>query len=1326
MDEPMVAMEHPHGNRGETSARPPQASEREEKSSHANPLLPLLDLTDWAYFRLDTSGHLIDTSQRLADLLSTTSDALIGVPLASLCVPPYDILLSRYLLPADSSHAGRVKADRLRLFLSLRASPPAENRYTHQGELPPDKSAQLSARRADTGSSKIALEPDVKTIPVELVAIYSGPGIAAPATEETTILGLLRPIQEADRTSREEVEAQSHSIQHQQQNIRRQLHAILQIGQRVATSEDLDTLLSHVVRSLNQELHYPYADVFLLSDDNVTAILRASSSRTQTDDPDASRTTAVYVQHQFSEQDILGLAAASTEPILINDIDKQFDALSFLHRPGAKSALAVPLIVSAGVVGILVVQNDTPDAFTLDDVILLQILGDHIAIAIENTSLLDERDQHLAELAALRQIGMLLASPGELMDTLNAIIRQVNALFQVEAASLMLVEDGRLYFKVAAGTHIDEIKPYAMDMGQGIAGWAVQHNQTVRVNDVTTDSRHYAGIDDTIDFETRSLIAVPLRIAKRPDNAPQRKGEEKVIGVIEIINRIDGRPFTRRDEILIEFIASSAAVVIENVRLFNELQHRLAEVSALLETSRATTTLELQAVLDKTVEHVSTALDAEQAVIYLLDADNQRLIPHATSSRLQEEYLQRLIFTLGQGTVGRIAETRRPLHTDNARTDPHYLGIAAPSDKVRSTLGVPLTVQNELIGVLEVVNKKGQRHFTPADEALLSAFGGQVALAIHNARLYRETQRRVEDLAALGRASEAINRTLSLDEILRAAVQAAAALVSSQQGVALLLREEQTDHLSLALCQGFETVTPDALKSIRLGESDHEGVRLVHDFLAPESSTYASQTPTPLISVPLRGREEAIGLIILAAPLPPFETAGLLQTLGDMVAIAVEKARLHEETRRRLAEVSTLYTLANQITTVLDLNRILETTVTIISHALDCQGCCLHLHDSQTGELTLQASSGWGRGEREAADLELINQVSRRVLREGHPTNLTDAQSRGSANVPQSSDTLLRTSDKGESASSSIRSLLVVPLITKNTLIGTLSIDDQAPEAFGMNEGRLLTIAAAQVSVAIENARLLRNLHDRALQLEQALEELRELHRLKTEFLQNVSHELRTPLTFIKSYVQLILEGAMGEINPDLQGPLAIVDQRTDAVIRLVNDVISLEQMDMGKYEFQPVSLVEVATRAVQGAAMAAKKSNISIELQAGDDLPLLHADPGRLGQVFDNLLGNAIKFSPAGKTITVRVGRDGAFARADVEDQGIGIPADKLDQIFDRFYQVDGSTTRRYGGTGLGLAIVKSIVESHGGQIIVESALGAGSTFSFILPIPRSADNDK
>jgi signal transduction histidine kinase/uncharacterized protein YigA (DUF484 family) len=1159
---------------------------------------------------------------------------------------------------------------------------------------------------------------------VELLATLSRAEKAGRGSSETAIQGLLRPSSHAPDGSTQEEGEQNRSVR-QQQHAQSRLHAVLQLSQRVASSADLDTLLHHLVKALHQDLGYPYVDVVLVSDSRANAVLRVASGPPAALAPGPGAGSTAGFLLDIDERDIVGMVVNSGETILLNDSSGADVDLLFQDPADIASALAVPVTTSSGVAGVLIARSNQADVFTLDDVILLQIAADHVAIALENSLLLGERDQHLAELAALNQIGMLLASPSELVGTLDALIRQVSALFQVEAASLILVEDGKLHFKVAAGTHIDEIKPYTLAIGQGIAGWAVQHNQTLRVNNVGADPRHYEGIDDSINFDTRSLIAAPMRIASRPQQASPGRGEERVIGVIEIINRLDGKPFTRNDEVLIEFIASSAAVVVENVRLFQELQDRLAEMAALLDTSRAITTLELQEVLDTTVQRVSTALDAEHCIAYLLDDEGRHLRAQATNRQPLAEPLEALVFAVGQGTVGKIAQTRQALHVADAQNSPDFLKLTAFSSQVYCTLGVPLIVQNELIGVLEVLNKQSQPRFTSSDEQLLSAFGGQVALAIHNAGLYRQSQRRIENLAALGRASEAINRALGRDEILKAAVEAAAAIVPDRRGVALLLREEQTGGLQAAIHEGFDISMVSALERLRIEEVHNQGIREISDSLRAIPLLAQSPGSTPLFAVPLRGREEVTGLIVLGVSTPPNEAARLLQTLGDMVAIAIEKARLHEETSRRLAEVSTLYTLANQITTVLDLDRILETTVTIIHHALDCQGCCLHLYDPQTGRLTLKASSGWRRGEQETADLEIINQVSRQVLRERRPINLTNLNAPVSPRRPRpdlraAAWAPVESIGIGPGMNVSIRSLLVVPLITKNNLIGTLSIDDRTPDAFGPGEGRLLTIAAAQVSVAIENARLLRHLADRAMQLEQALDELRELHRLKTEFVQNVSHELRTPLTFIKNYVQLVLDDAMGNINADVRRALNIVNQKTNAVIRLVNDVISLEQMELGKFEFQPVNLREVAAQSVEGAAMTAKNAEVSIQLITADGLPLLHADPGRLGQVFDNLLSNAIKFSRADTTITVRLWQDGAYVRADIEDQGIGIPADKLDQIFDRFYQVDGSTTRRYGGTGLGLAIVKSIVESHGGQVIVESEVGVGSTFSVILPIPR------
>jgi GAF domain-containing protein len=458
MDDLMAPAEHPRSRHSEASGQslnvqPPKEKKQRKVEAPRFPPLELLDLTDWAYFSLDSSGHLIEVSDRLAQLLSTTPEMLAGVPLASLCTPPYDTLLSEHFLQIATPRSGRVRADRLHLLLSLRF--PFSSEAMDDATQPIATEGQADSMYcADTTQSESASSRKHSTLPVELVMIFSN-GDADAATPATSVAGagLLRPVppdlSEADILGDEQ---KTHFTQAAQRRAQ-QLHAIMEIGQRVATSEDLDTLLNYLVRLLHLDLHYGYVDVFLLDNDEKQAIWRASSTWAQGSDAGTSPLRS-NLRFHIDEHGILESVASSGETLLLNDLTGHpYDELSS-QRPDAKSALAIPVIISEGVVGVLVVQSDTPNAFTLDDVALLQILADHIAIAIENASLLGERDQRLAELSALNQIGLLLASPGKLIDTLDAIIRRVGALFQVEAASLMLVEDGQLHFKVAAGTHI--------------------------------------------------------------------------------------------------------------------------------------------------------------------------------------------------------------------------------------------------------------------------------------------------------------------------------------------------------------------------------------------------------------------------------------------------------------------------------------------------------------------------------------------------------------------------------------------------------------------------------------------------------------------------------------------------------------------------------------------------------------------------------------------------------------------------------------------------------------------------------------------------------
>jgi two-component system phosphate regulon sensor histidine kinase PhoR len=226
---------------------------------------------------------------------------------------------------------------------------------------------------------------------------------------------------------------------------------------------------------------------------------------------------------------------------------------------------------------------------------------------------------------------------------------------------------------------------------------------------------------------------------------------------------------------------------------------------------------------------------------------------------------------------------------------------------------------------------------------------------------------------------------------------------------------------------------------------------------------------------------------------------------------------------------------------------------------------------------------------------------------------------------------------------------------------------------------------------------------------------------MKSELVQNVSHELRTPLTFIKGYVELLQDGEMGELQDEQNIALDIIANKAEALSRLVDDIISMQQAGREQLRFEFLSLADVGHVAVQAAQASAADLGITLHDEIPDGVPPVLGDKQRLGQVFDNLIQNAIKFSHHGDSVTVRMYAEETMVRTEVKDTGIGIPADQLTRIFERFYQVDGTTTRRAGGTGLGLAIVKQIVEVHNGRVGVESEMGKGSVFYFTIPIAHT-----
>jgi len=228
-----------------------------------------------------------------------------------------------------------------------------------------------------------------------------------------------------------------------------------------------------------------------------------------------------------------------------------------------------------------------------------------------------------------------------------------------------------------------------------------------------------------------------------------------------------------------------------------------------------------------------------------------------------------------------------------------------------------------------------------------------------------------------------------------------------------------------------------------------------------------------------------------------------------------------------------------------------------------------------------------------------------------------------------------------------------------------------------------------------------------------------EVERLKSEFVSVVSHELRTPLTSIRGSLGLLGSGKLGELSERAQRLVEIATQNSERLVRLINDILDIERIESGaiSMERRPVGSGDLVRQALNAVRDMAERAGVALEPEV--DEFTLQADPDRIVQVLTNLVSNAVKFSPAhaGATIRVRAGLVGEHARFQVEDDGRGIPEDKLETIFERFQQVDSSDSRQKGGTGLGLAISRTIVQQHGGEIGVESELGRGSTFTFTLP---------
>jgi signal transduction histidine kinase len=474
------------------------------------------------------------------------------------------------------------------------------------------------------------------------------------------------------------------------------------------------------------------------------------------------------------------------------------------------------------------------------------------------------------------------------------------------------------------------------------------------------------------------------------------------------------------------------------------------------------------------------------------------------------------------------------------------------------------------------------------------------------------------------------------------------------------------------------------------------------------------------LGVPMLREGELVGAIVIYRKQVRGFTDGqiaLLSTFADQAVIAVENVRLFQALEQRTADLArsveqlqALGAVSRTISSTLDLDRVLPAAVSYAVQLSGTDGGAIYEYDEARALLLLRATHQMAP--------ELVEFLRGAPFRIGDGAVGQAAATRAPVLIPD-----LAAAGEGYPeriralmTGRGLRAVLAVPMLREGGVAGGLVVVRQAPGAFPEETVELLGTFANQAALAVQNAKLFRELEDKSAQLEVA-------NRHKSEFLANMSHELRTPLNAIIGFSEVLLERMFGEINDKQTEYLEDILSSGRHLLSLINDILDLSKIEAGRMELE---LSTFSVPAVLDTAMAlvrerALRHGIALGLAVDPAVDALTADERKVKQVLLNLLSNAVKFTPEGGRIDVRAAPANGSVEIAVSDTGIGIAAEDQEAIFEEFRQVGSDYARKREGTGLGLALARRFVELHGGRMWVKSEPGRGSTFTFSLPVRQA-----
>jgi GAF domain-containing protein len=1043
-----------------------------------------------------------------------------------------------------------------------------------------------------------------------------------------------------------------------------------------------------------------------------------------------------------------------------------------------RTVLAVPMLKASDLVGVLVIYRLEVRPFTEKQIELVTTFADQAVIAIENVRLFEEVK------ARTREVTESLEYQTATSDVLNIISRSPNQLQPVleaiveTAGRLCEAYDANLWLKVGNGLkNAAHRGPIPVDFDE----WPITREWTAGRAFIDRRSVHVHNLAEAGD-EFPEGQAMAVRLGHRTILSTPLMRKDEAIGVLAV-RRKEVRPFSEKQTAVLQTFADQAVIAIENVRLFEEVQARTAELQKALEYQTATSDVlsvisrspnNLEPVLDAIVDTASRLCDAYDATLVLRDGESLRPAAHRGPILLDWERLP----ISRDWVTGRAVADRLPVHVhdlQSAATDFASGHEMALRSGLRAVLAMPLLRENAAIGAI-LLRRTEARPFSQEQITLLQTFADQAVIAINNVRLFEEVQARTRELqesleyqTATSDVLNVISRSPSnIQPVLDAIAETAQRLCESEH--AFIMRLEGGLYC-LAASRSLSTVQVDHLIHNPV-PADHGSVvgRValerrtiqVEDVLADREYTAGRPGFRTILGVPLLREEAVIGVIVLTrSDVQPFgrKQIELLETFADQGVIAIENVRLFDEVQARTRELArsveelrALGEVSHAVNSTLEIETVLSTIVEKAVQLSATDAGAIYVFSNQRQKFRLRATFGMSEA--------MIAEIGNLSIGLGESYIGAAAKNGEAVQVP---DLAIEPSSPMRDlvVRAGYRGLLVLPLLRPGRIVGALVVRRKEPGSFLRSTIDLLQTFAAQSVLAIQNARLFADVDARTRELGKSLNELRAAQErlVQTEKLASlgqltagIAHEIKNPLNFVNNFAALSIElvdelkaaiaspqssdpqdGA--ELMELLSGNLEKILQHGKRADSIVKNMLLHSRTGAGERRAADINaLVEESLNLAYHGARAEKPGfNIMIERSFDPSAGEIHLLPQEITRVFLNLISNGFYATAKRKegaesgyepTLLATTRKLAEAVEIRIRDNGTGMPPEVKEKMFNPFF-----TTKPAGeGTGLGLSLSHDIVvKQHGGSIEVDTSPGEYTEFRIVLPRSMvSGANDK